>query len=239
MTTCPDNMPGPFECPSLEQSIAATAALLPRGKAWPARNRATLPNFLAWLSSLTETPEPSDYPPGFGQMGFIAALGAFRNFIETQLCLLRLEFWCATANYTLDLWLLEYGLPDACDPYPNLCAKVAAIGGRRCELYQGLCAANGWVIECGGATSCEGVNTFAGNGFAGNILLGRAPGPNQMEIVVNLEESVAYQGGAQTPFMAGRIFAGMPISCPPDISPLECLIERIAPAHTVVTYNTI
>jgi len=238
MTTCSTNMPGPFECPTLEQSIAATAALLPRGRAWPANSAGILPNFLSWLGSLTSTPAPSDYPPGYGQMGFIAALGAVRNFIETQLCALRLEFWCATETLTNDLWLQEYGLPDDCDPFPILCAKVAALGGRRCELYQELTAANGWSIECAAGASCLGVNAFASGGMAGNILLGASPSPNQVAIVVDLEESPAFQGGAQTPFLANRIFAGMPISCPPDIAPLQCLIERIVPAHVVVNYQT-
>jgi hypothetical protein len=29
--------------------------------------------------------------------------------------------------------MAEYGLPDGCDPFPDLCTKVAAIGGTRCE----------------------------------------------------------------------------------------------------------
>jgi hypothetical protein len=239
MTTCSTNRPGPFECPTLEQSIQATAALLPRGRAWPANSAGMVQNFLGWLGALVGIPAPSDYPPGYGQMGFVAAIGAVRNYLETQLCALRLEFWCATETLTNDLWMAEYGLPDDCDPFPVLCAKVAALGGRRCELYQELCEANGWIIECVANGLCFGVNSYAGGGMAGNMLIGSAPGPNHIGIVVNLEESPAFQGGAQTPFLAGRIFAGMPISCPPDINPLQCLIERIAPAHVVVNYNSI
>ncbi len=239
MTTCSTNRPGPFECPTLEQSIAATAALLPRGRAWPANSAGILPNFLAWLGALTGTPNPPDFPPGYGQMGFVAAIGAGRNFIETQLCALRREFWCATQTLTNDLWLSEYGLPDDCDPFPNLCAKVAALGGRRCELYQALCAANGWIIECAPAARCTGTNSFAGGGMAGNILVGAAPGPHQVSLMVTLETSPAYTGGAQTPPLAGRMLAGRVLACPPDINPLQCLIERIVPAHVVVDYSTV
>jgi hypothetical protein len=135
--------------------------------------------------------------------------------------------------------MAEYGLPDDCDPFPVLCAKVAALGGRRCELYQELCQANGWIIECEASQSCLGTNSFAGGGMAGNILVGAAPGPNQVSIVVNLEESPAYTGRAQTPPLAGRILAGMVLACPPDLNPLQCLIERIAPAHVIVSYSTI
>jgi hypothetical protein len=237
--SCSNAAPAPFACPTLEQSIEATAQLLPRGRAWPANDRAMLPNFLQWLAGLVGVPAPADWPPGFVQMGFVAALGAVRNFLETQLCALRLEFWCQTETLTNDEWMAEYGLPDDCDPFPNLCAKVAALGGRRCELYQELCAANGWIIECVPFANCAGNNAIAGVGLAGNILVGGAPRANQIEIVVFLNESPAFHGGAQTPFLAGLIFAGMPISCEPDITPLQCLMERIAPAHVTVTYQLV
>ncbi len=79
---------------------------------------------------------------------------------------------------------------------------------------------------------------LAGAMCAGNTLVGGAAVASQIEIVVHLNESPSYSGGAQTPFLAGRIFAGMPISCPPDIAPLQCLMERIAPAHVTVNYVT-
>jgi hypothetical protein len=269
MTTCPTAAPAPLRCPTLEESIAATAALLPRGRAWPARHPATLSAFLAWLGGLVGIPAASAWPAGFVQMGFIAALGAVRNYLEAQLCALRFEFWCATQTQTRDLWMAEYGLPDDCDPYPDLCAKVAALGGRRCELYQELCAANGWIIDCVAVPACLGTayppaigvafqaNAFqtdafqqpplgqptgpnaalAGIGCAGNILAGGAAAANLIEIVVFTSESPAFTGGAQTPAEAGRMFAGMPLTCPPDIGPLQCLIERIVPAHVVVTYQ--
>jgi hypothetical protein len=67
---------------------------------------------------------------------FWAAVGAFRNFLESGFAILRLEFWCATHKETHDLWMKrEYGLPDPCDPFPDLCTKVAAIGGARCEYF--------------------------------------------------------------------------------------------------------
>jgi hypothetical protein len=271
MTTCA-SPPGPFECPTLEQSIDATAQLLPRGRAWPANDRAMLPRFLAWLGSLSGIPSLDDWSdnPGFTQMGFVAALGAVRNYLETQLCALRLEFWCATQTLTNDLWMAEYGLPDDCDPYPDLCVKVAALGGRRCELYQELCAANGWIIECSPVEGCPGSGywpvqqpAFAPGVFtdafqpqgdaapdtlggaladgccAGNATAGGPAIPSHIEIIVHLNESPAYQGGAQTPALADLAFADMPITCDPDISPLQCLIERIAPAHIVVSYQLV
>jgi hypothetical protein len=235
VTTCSTAVPAPLRCPTLEQSIAATAALLPRGRAWPANDLAMLPQFLAWLAGLVGAPAARDWPQGFVQTGFIAAVGAVRNYLETQLCALYLEFWCATETLTNDLWMAEYGLPDGCDPYPNLCAKVAALGGRRCELYQELCAANGWSITCEAEPACPGT-AFAGGCYAGGCYVGNPAIPNQIEIIVNLNESSSYTGSAQTPALAGLMQAGMPLTCSPDITPLQCLMERIAPAHVTVDY---
>ena len=271
MTTCSIAAPAPLTCPTLQQSIDATAALLPRGRAWPANDRSMTARFLAWLGGLTGVPAATDWPAGFVQMGFVAAVGAVRNYLETQLCALRLEFWCATETLTNDLWMAEYGLPDDCDPYPNLCAKVAALGGRRCELYQELCAANGWIIECDAQPACFGIAyapiqqsafendafendafqvaapgaatppgaALAGNMCAGNIIVGGAAAANQIDIVVHLNESPSYTGGSQNPSYAGCMFAGQPLSCPPNIGPIECLLERFAPAHVDVSYSTV
>lgn len=106
MSSCPSTARAPFTCPSLLDSILATAALLPRGKAWPANDGGiTIANFLAWLAGLGSTiPAPADWPAGFVQCGFVAAFGTVRNWIESQFCALKDEFFCATASETLDLW---------------------------------------------------------------------------------------------------------------------------------------
>ncbi len=236
---CADNQPGPFTCPTLEQSIAATVALLPRGRAWPANDRAMLPNFLAWLAGLVGIPAPGEWPAGFVQTGYFAAIGAVRNYLESQLCALRLEFWCATETLTNDEWLAEYGLPDDCEPFPDLCVKIAAIGGRRCEIYQAIAAEHGWTVECMAEPPCVGSNAFAGAGCAGAIFVGGAAVSAEISIVVDTEASPAWGGQQQTPFNAGVIYAGMAISCPPSIEPLQCVMERIVPAHVIVNYTTI
>jgi hypothetical protein len=241
-------------CPTLEQSIEATAQLLPRGRAWPANARWIIPAFLQWLGNLAGVPALDEWPAGYVQAAFIAALGAVRNFVETQLCALRLEFWCQTQTLTTAQWLADYGLPDACEPFPDLCVKVAAIGGRRCELYQELVASSGWTIECEPA-NCAGA--FAGSALANCAMAGGRTPPATIIIVVYLALSSAYQGAPPTAgppapaaamALAGSAYAGMALnSCPqapdiettpPDIAPLQCLVERIVPAHVVVVYRT-
>jgi hypothetical protein len=247
--SCSEIQPPPFACPTLQQSIDATTQLLPHGRAWPANSRGMVSNFLAWLGDLAGTPSPAAWPPGFVQTGFFAAIGAVRNFVETELCALRLEFWCATETLTNDLWMAEYGLPDDCDPFPDLCAKVGAMGGRRCELYQELCARNGWIIECAPA-NCAG--SLADCALADCAVAGGPTPPAYMVITVYLGLSPAYQGApvpapapqGVTP-LADCAYADIVPTCPqpalpaaPDLTTLECLMQRIAPAHVVVSYVT-
>lgn len=238
--SCPSAAPAPLQCPTLQQSIEATLALLPRGRTWPANDRSIATRFLAWLAALPTgaPPAPATWPPGYGQAGFFAALGAVRNYLESRLCALRLEFWCATHVETHDWWMQEYGLPDDCDPFPDLCVKVAALGGRRCELYQALVARLGWLVDCITGARCASPS-LAGHGLAGHARASGGGPVNNIRIVVHLHDSPAYTGGFQTPPLAGRLLAGMPNACPPDITPLRCLMDRIAPAHVVVNYFTV
>ena len=187
--------PPPFVCPALTESINATAALLPRGRAWPARDQGLMARFLAWLAALPASPPPapSQWPTGYVQCGFIAALGTVRNWIEGRLCALKQEFWCASASQTLDLWNAEYGLPDPCDPFPNLCAKVGATGGASCDYFVGVARAAGWSISCaadaGFCGSLAGPATLAGLATAGGtVLVG-------LTITVLLAADPAYSGG--------------------------------------------
>ncbi len=218
MTSCPSDQRAPFSCPALLDSILATAALLPRGRAWPANDGGgTISNFLAWLAGLGSTiPAPSDWPPGYVQAGFVAALGTVRNWVEAQFCALKDEFFCATASQTLDLWNAEYGLPDQCDPFPNLCAKVATVGGGAAYGYLiSVAAALGWSISC----------AFTA--------------PAEITIYVYLSQSPSYQAVAGAPPLAGLLLAGQRLTCPPDISQLTCAFDRIVQAHLAVTYTTV
>lgn len=156
-------------------------------------------------------------------------------FVAKRLCDLRMEFWCATRNETDDLWMTEYGLPDACDPFPDLCTKVAAIGGTRCEYYQYIAQRAGWSIECTFGGWC---NTLPGSSRAqaGRFRPGRRNGA-LLFIRVHLGDSPAYAGPLHPVTKAGRMKAGRRIGCDPDISPLECLLARVVHAEIQITYE--
>lgn len=234
MTTCPTSSPPPFACPTLEQSIQATAALLPRGRAWPANDGGgTIAAFLAWLAGLGSPPStPAQWPAGFVQAGLIAAIGAVRNWIESRFCDLKNEFFCASAVETLDLWNAEYGLPDNCDPYPNLCAKVGYFGSPHCASWAMLAASIGWSIAC----SDFGAGTQAGCCYAGNALADPGVQATIVTIIISLGGSSSYGVALSTPSRAGRMLAGQQQQCQADITSLECALQRIVPAHLTVDY---
>ena len=227
-----------MHCPTLDELTASTLATLPLGRAWQTNDGGPFP-----------PQEPAFNPNAFEPDAFQTRKSAswlyayWRSFavvlhyLTQRLCALRLEFWCQTLSETRDQWMEEYGLPDACDPFPDLCTKVAAIGGQRCEYFSAITARMGWRIECfDGAFLC-GSRAGAGNALAGKATPGSARATD-LRITVFLRESPSFGGRIQTQPLAGRIRAGMRAACAPDISPLQCLINRIAPAHVRVTYAT-
>jgi uncharacterized protein YmfQ (DUF2313 family) len=198
-------------CLSQEQTLDQLIKLLPRGRAWR-----------------TDQDTPV-------RLSFWNAIAAVYAFIEERICALRLEFFCATETETNDVWLRQYGLPDACDPFPNLCAKVAAFGGTQCSYFQEIAAQAGWSIECLDL-DC---GALAGLGQAGCAQAGVGVRQSQLFVQVNLSKSPAYSGGFRTQPLAGLLRAGQPLACPPDLGPLDCILERIVHAHVLIVYSTV
>lgn len=196
-------------CLTQPQALDALIALLPRGRAW---------------TTTAETPV---------RRAALNAIASLWAFIEARICAARLEFFCQTHSETHDLWLADYGLPDDCDPFPDLCAKVAAVGGTRCDYYVDIAARAGWAIECV-ERACGGL---AGHARAGCSVTGLGPRQSELYLRVNLSQSPAYSSGYRTPPLAGRLRAGQPLACPPDLSPLKCLLERVVHAHVLIIYE--
>ncbi len=227
-----------FRCPTRLQIFRQLLQLLPRGRAWQTGE----PTGQAFTETMAQ--------PGFAQPGlfqtldrplsvmhaFWSAVADFFYGLTQLLCALRLEFWCATQTQTTDLWMAEYGLPDACDPTPDLCTKVAAFGGTRCEYYSDVAAKAGWSIECANVFSA--ICAMAGAFLAGQVGAGGQGGAANIQVIVHLSDSPAYLGRIATLPLAGNFQAGKPLACLPDISALVCLFDRIVPAHVVVNYLT-
>lgn len=199
-------------CPDIDACHGVLRDLLPRGRAWDAARR-----------------------PGTTLWRFWRAVAHLYAFINARICAASEEFFCSTASETRDGWLAEYGLPDPCDPFPDLCAKVAAVGGTRCEYYTQIAARAGWSITCDdGADACGAQAGCAQAGCA-------QPGDNTvgapLHITVHLDESPAYQAPATPEPQAGCLQAGQALTCGPDVSPLICLLERVLHAHLAVTFE--
>ena len=235
-------------CPTRDDLVPQVLALLPRGRAWGNH----------------------DGGPFSGVMlGFWTAIADVLAFANKRICELREEFFCKTANETLDVWDEEYGLPDGCDPFPDLCTKVAALGSARCEYFQHVCARFGWTIDCVAAKDECGVR-FGGARFGVNVAaiapnvprfgtmrFGRRLGcaglaahsakskfgsrrSSMLRIIVFTHASPAYKPPTSRAPRFGRQSFGQRLGCgTPSIQGLQCLIERIAPAHAEIVYEVI
>lgn len=205
-----------FFCP--DDMLAKTVAALPRGR--------------TWQTDGTERDEADSRLTQYWH----AVADAFQ-FVNKRLCDLRLEFWCASQTETREQWMTEYGLPDACDPFPDLCMKVAALGGVTCEFYAAAAARIGWNIGC--ARDDGNCGALVGCAYAGHAITGGRIVTSRLIIHVDLSTSPAYVAGFVAPPLTGCMQAGQILSCEPDISPLMCLLDRIVHAHVEVEYRII
>jgi hypothetical protein len=226
-----------FHCPTLEEITSATLALLPRGRAWqtneggpqPGRDIAFAPN--AYQNDVFAT----DAKRHSVLWQYWRSFAVEVHFLTQRLCALREEFWCSSINETRDEWMVEYGLPDECDPFPDLCTKVTAIGGTRCEYYAEVAARMGWEIECDESLSrCGSVM----NSRAGKAKTGSVQRAAKLRVIVHLQSSTAYSSGGNLRPLAGRLRAGRRMSCGPNVSPLQCLMSRVVHAEIEITYET-
>lgn len=224
-------------CPSAMDITRQAFALLPRGRAWQSHDGGPEPPVEAGFSEagFAETGFSTKTVQGTILFRFWRAVAEVLAFLVARACALRLEFWCATHSETHDLWMREYGLPDPCDPFPDLCTKVAAIGGARCEYYAAIAARAGWSITCA-LVPPVACGARAGNAVAGCATVGGQLGGAVLSIVVYLRESPAYVGGFETLPYAGKLLAGQMLACEPDISPLTCILDRVVHAHVAVVY---
>lgn len=201
-------------CPTPDEMTTQALALLPRGRAWS-----------------THEVGPR---PGTVLHGFWRAIGDVFAFLAGRLCALHPEFFCASHSETRDLWLAEYGLPDECDPFPNICAKVAARGGPHCEVYRQIASDAGWDIDCIEVTDVCGAR--ADDALADCMVAAGALQPSVVTIRVYRETSPAYAGGLRGGAYADCLIADGMLDCPPDISGLACILNRIVHAHVRLDY---
>lgn len=232
--------PATFRCPTRDEIVNVLVALLPRGRAWQTHEGGPLPGIDVGFhpGGFNDDAFATDYRPPSILLMFWRSVADVSLFVHQRLCALRLEFWCKTASETRDQWLTEYGLPDLCDPFPDLCTKVAAIGGTRCEYYAYIAARAGWSLTCVEMINSCGARAGGRNALAGRMRSGRKRGA-LVKIVVDIGQSPAFTGIRRARPMAGRMRsgAGRRLSCGPDLGPLECLLARVVHAEILISYE--
>lgn len=238
MSSCEGDRPAPLRCPTFPEVLESALAHLPRGRAWQSNEGGPQRGLEIGFEPNGYLPSgfSTEYRPASVLRQFWSAVADVFTFVNKRICDLRLEFWCATHVETHDLWMTEYGLPDACDPFPDLCTKVAAIGGSRCEYYQYIAARAGWSLTCIEINNQCGSRARGRRALAGRMRAGRNRGAI-VAIVVDIGNSPAYGGSHQSRPMAGRMLAGRRLSCGPDLGPLECLLGRVVHAEIKISYE--
>jgi uncharacterized protein YmfQ (DUF2313 family) len=214
MTTCDNPTTDAFFCPDQPAWYDTLVASLPRGR--------------AWLTAATASGMPV-------QSGFWQAVAAAFASLDQRACALLNEFFCATMSETSDLWMADYyGLADTCDPYPDLCAKVAALGGSDCAYFSEVAANAGWSIQCvDGLDECGG---FAGGIYADGFVAAGVPQPATLAIGVDMVTSPALASYTPANNHADGMFADSFLACGPSLAPLECVLARVLPAHAAVAF---
>jgi hypothetical protein len=238
-TACAPAARGPYHCPSRDEILSSLLVELPRGRAWQTDDGGPDPvvegafQGAAFQSLAFQTMQR----PGSILWRYWRAVADVLAYATQRWCDLREEFWCATHIETHDLWMREYGLPNPCDPFPDLCAKVAAVGGTRCEYYAEIAARAGWsltcadkIVDCGAGVGCfeTGCDEVGGAMPAATLV-----------VIVNLNESPAYTVPLNNASQAGCMEAGDGLDCAPDIRPLKCILDHVVHAHLVIEYQTI
>lgn len=229
-----------MHCPTLEEITSSTLALLPRGRAWQTNEGGPRRGFRGGFSggAFNENAFATEDRDESVLWQYWRSFAVVMHYLTQRLCDLREEFWCSTINETRDEWMTEYGLPDACDPFPDLCTKVTALGGTRCEYYAEVAARSGWSITCSESIVFCGSRAGHSKALAGRARAGSTLGKATLRIIVNIGASDAYSTTKRflAP-LAGRFRAGRRHSCGPDLTPLKCIMSRIVHAEILTLYE--
>lgn len=205
-------------CPSDAEVAASISALRPRGDAW--RNGG------------------HDAIAGSTMGAFFEAFGEVAGEADRRVCALVDEYFCSTAVETLDLWALEYGVPDGCDPFAAICEKVNAVGDSIPAYAIAAALRRGWSITIAEEFITAVEDSSMGMGLMGTMLMGAATGV-AWRITIDLAASPSYTAPLDVEPLMGLMLFGDGFNCGPDIDPLVCLIRRIAPGHADLIFQTV
>lgn len=175
------------------------------------------------------------FPPGrayqrFDLGGVVREKSVFKSFLyavagpwldmETIFAQALYEFSPnSMTEITEDLWMEEYGLPDACDPWgSDVAIKATTLGGTSAAYYEGLLSERGYAADMrwlkGHDAEFPGVHST-------------------LHVVLNSSESgPAYQEIDMANWTLNTSALGEP-----DLSGAICILDEVIPAHCAVTYE--
>lgn len=227
----------PFECPDKWALFEQISALLRPGRATQT-HRDTIE-----IAEAGGEVWPPDNPWGATltvMQQYWAAFAEVLEYLHQRACAVVDEMFCSSVDETLAEWGVEYGFPDPCEHYADLCAKANAIGGTRCDYFVTLAALRGWSVSC---LDCEDTAPASMRLGCGGWRLGDGHhigctcDGEAIFIVIDTAASPAYVA-AEPPLLGcgWRLGDGHTLSCGPDLGSLQCLIDRVRPAHVPVHY---
>lgn len=237
--TCHPMTADVFRCPSKIELFRQVLALLPRGRAW--QSHEDIPEIAATgVTSEVERYEADTTPLGAEPWAetltvmqrFWLAYAEVLEYLHTRACALLAEMFCTTTAELKAEWGYEYGFPDTCEPWDNLCQKVRAEGGATCAYLASLATRLGWYLECSDCAPSAGADCVAADCLpaceceAGVIYIKvwRALSPSWTEPI---------------PFNADAAVADCTPPCAPVPDAVVCLVERYKPAHVRAIYEVI
>lgn len=217
-----------FHCPTKWELYEQLKANMPPGRAWqnpdaPGERYFFDPSaeaevFETGLSGAGTEPEVENLTI---MEQCLAAIAEVLEWLHERICQLIEEMFCDTTNELALEWAQEFGFPDACEPYANLCAKVYAKGGASLEFLRSL------AVRVNAAIVVDDKSTDA------------AIDPNTVRIQVPGLET-APPPVPLIPFHAGAIVAGHRSPCFSSEDALAiCMIERVRHAHLLIDYEVI
>lgn len=195
----PDSITRPTDlefCPDEEDMFLVVMGFLPRGRAWQTvdfnKSRDTV------------------------LKKFYYSLGVGLKQYEDKMCSALNQWFCFSADEDLDLWKLEYGIPDECDLYnASVCAKAEISHSPTAQYLLDLLESNGYVADGRWLT---GHDVEFGSVFS------------TFYVVVNVSLSPAFVSRTELPFElgAGRTLGFL------EVSQIQCMLERYVPAECAV-----
>jgi uncharacterized protein YmfQ (DUF2313 family) len=173
----------------LDGHLRSISDLLPQGRAWPRDEDSNL-------------------------MRYWKAFAEVVKYAEDRICALSDEFFCDTADETLDVWYATYDLrlPEqpnidaACldpgyvlidDRRQRLCGEVTKGGGNDCAYLVGVATGINWAVTCTDIGS-DVAGCFAGDEYAGCAALGLTPEPAQSGSSIGVSTMLQPYGAASS-----------------------------------------